>query len=171
MTLLRDFVPVASALWILGASAAVIQERGVQQGWSLQASTCPSGSAHCGTGACCPSSLFCNNPGNFEVAACCATANDCRGSVQGAPTCADSAWSRWQGAYGNSFCCLVDMIGVYDYSKPVAGTCVPPGQAGTATTARLWHWHCNRYFNLDNFDDFNSFDNHYQRDKHELPNY
>ncbi|KAL2845119.1 glycosyl hydrolase family 71-domain-containing protein [Aspergillus pseudodeflectus] len=29
------------------------------------------------------------------------------------------------------------MIGIYDYSRPVAGTCVPPGQAGTATTAQL----------------------------------
>ncbi|KAL4866187.1 glycosyl hydrolase family 71-domain-containing protein [Aspergillus spectabilis] len=29
------------------------------------------------------------------------------------------------------------MVGVYDYSKPVPGTCVPFGEVGTATTARL----------------------------------
>ncbi|KAJ0415233.1 glycosyl hydrolase family 71-domain-containing protein [Aspergillus carlsbadensis] len=137
MWTVKDICVLVGACWTVGASAAVIQERAIQQGWSLQASNCPGGSVRCGTAACCPSGLFCNTAGNFEVAACCATAHDCRGSVQGAPTCADGAWSRWQGAYGNSFCCQTDMIGVYDYSTPVAGTCVAPGQAGTATSARL----------------------------------
>ncbi|KAL3455761.1 glycosyl hydrolase family 71-domain-containing protein [Aspergillus heterothallicus] len=138
MSVIRSAWLLATAAFLLPASGAVIQERSVQQGWSLQASSCPSGAARCaGTSGCCPSSLYCNAQGNFEVAACCSADRDCRGEVQGAPKCADSAWSQWQGAYGNSFCCAVDMVGTYDYSQPVAGSCVPPGQVETATSAVL----------------------------------
>jgi hypothetical protein len=55
------------------AQQASIERRSIQLGWSLQASTCPSGSTSCGGGACCPSSLFCIANANDEVDACCTT--------------------------------------------------------------------------------------------------
>lgn len=61
----------------------------------------------------------------------------CVGAIDGAPKCADSSWSLWQGFQGNGFCCQVGLVGVYQSSGNVAGTCVASGQAGTATTARL----------------------------------
>ena len=67
-----------SALSGLVSGAAIAQpasaeRRSIQLGWSLQASTCPSGSTSCGGGACCPSSLFCIANANDEVDACCTT--------------------------------------------------------------------------------------------------
>ena len=53
------------------AQQASIERRSIQLGWSLQASTCPSGDTSCGNGACCPSSLFCIANANDEVDACC----------------------------------------------------------------------------------------------------
>ncbi|KAJ5137788.1 hypothetical protein N7526_004021 [Penicillium atrosanguineum] len=47
---------------------------------------------------------------------------------------------------GNDFCCQVGLIGVYQSSGKVAGTCVASGQAGTATAARLWHRDYNDYY-------------------------
>jgi hypothetical protein len=55
------------------AQPASIERRSIQLGWSLQSSTCPSGSTSCGGGACCPSSLFCIANANDEVDACCTT--------------------------------------------------------------------------------------------------
>ncbi|KAF3391246.1 Glucan endo-1,3-alpha-glucosidase agn1 [Penicillium rolfsii] len=61
----------------------------------------------------------------------------CVGAIDGAPKCADSSWSLWQGFQGNGFCCPVGLVGIYQSSKNVAGTCVASGQVGTATAARL----------------------------------
>lgn len=58
------------------ASAAVISQRTVVQGWSLQASTCLSGSQSCGAGACCPSSLYCFSAKTAEVASCCTSSKN-----------------------------------------------------------------------------------------------
>ncbi|KAI1325243.1 glycoside hydrolase family 71 protein [Xylariaceae sp. FL0255] len=115
-----------------------VSRRSVQQGWSLQSSSCLSGSSACSSGgACCPSSLFCIAAANDEVAACCTSNSACRGSIEGQPGCADTSWSLWQGFQGNDFCCQVGLVGVYSSSGNVAGTCVASGAAGTATTARL----------------------------------
>jgi hypothetical protein len=57
--------------------------------------------------------------------------------VEGAPKCADSSWSLWQGLKGNNFCCQVGQVGVYQSTGTIAGSCVASGQAGAATTARL----------------------------------
>jgi glucan endo-1,3-alpha-glucosidase len=51
--------------------AAVIHQRSVAQGWSLQSSTCPSGTNSCGAGSCCPSGLYCFAAQADEVASCC----------------------------------------------------------------------------------------------------
>jgi hypothetical protein len=59
------------------AQPASVERRSIQLGWSLQASTCPSGSTSCGSGACCPSSLFCIANANDEVDACCTTSRSC----------------------------------------------------------------------------------------------
>jgi hypothetical protein len=40
------------------------------------------------------------------------------------PVCADTSWSLWKGFQGNGFCCEVGLLGVYDSSGSVAGTCV-----------------------------------------------
>jgi hypothetical protein len=64
-------------------------------------------------------------------------ASDCRGSVESSGRCADSGWSLWQGLNGNDFCCLVGMIGIYDYHNPVAGTCVSSAAAVGATSAAI----------------------------------
>ncbi|KAJ5396402.1 hypothetical protein N7509_004515 [Penicillium cosmopolitanum] len=117
------------------ASAAVISQRSILQGWSLQASTCPSGSQSCNDGGCCPSGLYCFSAKTAEVASCCTSI--CVGAVEGSPKCADSSWSLWQGLQGNDFCCQVGLVGVYQSTGTVAGTCVSSGQAGSATTARL----------------------------------
>lgn len=61
----------------------------------------------------------------------------CVGAIEGGPRCADSSWSLWRGFQGNDFCCQVGLIGIYQSSGKVAGTCVASGQAGTATTAQL----------------------------------
>ena len=55
------------------AQPVPIEKRSIQLGWSLQASTCPSGSTSCGNSACCPSSLFCIANANDESDACCTT--------------------------------------------------------------------------------------------------
>jgi len=55
------------------AQPVSIERRSIQMGWSLQASTCPSGASSCGNGACCPSTLFCIANANDEVDACCTT--------------------------------------------------------------------------------------------------
>jgi hypothetical protein len=78
-TLHRDLFEMHSSyLWLLGlcpifGSAAVISQRSAVQGWSLQSSTCPSGSKSCGGGACCPSSLYCFAAQTDEVASCCSS--------------------------------------------------------------------------------------------------
>jgi hypothetical protein len=77
-----------------------IDKRTINQGWSLQASICPSEDTSCGNGACCPSSLFCIAAANDEVDACCTTNSACRGSIEGYPVCADSSWSLWKGFQG-----------------------------------------------------------------------
>ncbi|KAJ2959214.1 hypothetical protein NQZ79_g5296 [Umbelopsis isabellina] len=119
------------------AAVVRLQKRSVQQGWSLQTSSCPSGTNSCGGGACCPTSLHCYAAQTDEAASCCTTASNCVGAIEGAPKCADSSWSLWQGFQGNDFCCQVGLIGVYDSTKTVAGTCVSSGQVGTLTSARL----------------------------------
>ena len=152
-------------LLLLGAyspllgSAATILQRSVSQGWSLQSTTCPSGTNSCGGGACCPSSMHCFAAQTDEVASCCSTSevfvsgnsigghsadslpsnldSVCVGAIESAPKCADSAWSLWQGLQGNTFCCEVGMIGVYDSSGKVAGTCVSSGAVGTLTSASI----------------------------------
>ncbi|KAI1157890.1 glycoside hydrolase family 71 protein [Nemania serpens] len=135
----RNTLLIAAALGVELASCLVtVSRRSVQQGWSLQSGSCPGGSSACsGGGACCPSSLFCLAAANDEAAACCPSNSACRGAIEGRPVCADNAWSLWQGFQGNGFCCQVGLIGVYDSSKNVAGTCVASGAAGAATSARL----------------------------------
>ena len=57
-------------------------------------------------------------------------ASNCRGSVEGSPSCADPAWSLWKGQYGNGFCCQVGLKGAFRYGDPTAGICgdsVPAG--------------------------------------------
>jgi glucan endo-1,3-alpha-glucosidase len=117
------------------APLGVLEARAVQQGWSLQASSAPAGTTSCGSGSFCPSSLKCNPAATAEVAACC-TSGDCRGSVEGAPTCADDSWSLWKGYNGNGFCCTSDQVGSYDSTKPIAGTCGSSVAAG-ATSAQI----------------------------------
>jgi glucan endo-1,3-alpha-glucosidase len=133
-----------------------IQRRAIRQGWSLQASTCPSGDTSCGNGACCPSSLFCISAASDEVDACCTTNSACRGSIEGNPICADSSWSLWKGFqgserlfpncifdqetnknYSNGFCCQVGLVGVYNSQSSVAGTCVASTATSGYTTAVL----------------------------------
>lgn len=58
---------------LVSASAIRHERRSIQQGWSLQSSSCPSGTNSCGGGACCPSSLYCFAAQNDEVASCCAS--------------------------------------------------------------------------------------------------
>jgi glucan endo-1,3-alpha-glucosidase len=135
------------------AQPASIERRSIQLGWSLQASTCPSGATSCGNGACCPSSLYCIANANDEVDACCTTSKSChsqwcfvihvdpstdsacRGSIEGDPVCADSSWSLWKGFQGNGFCCQVGLNGVYDSANSVAGTCVSGAPPAGYTTA------------------------------------
>ncbi|TGO07069.1 hypothetical protein BTUL_0337g00080 [Botrytis tulipae] len=96
-------------------------------GWSVQASTCPTGSTSCGdtaAGACCPSGMFCATPANSEVAACCPFAGECRSVIEAAPKCADASWNLWDGLDGNAFCCEVGLLGAYDHISHSAGTCV-----------------------------------------------
>ena len=133
-----------------------IEKRTILQGWSLQASTCPSGDTSCGNGACCPSSLFCIAAASDEVDACCTANSACRGSIEGNPVCADSSWSLWKGFQGlehssrnilsliktlkslrNGFCCQVGLVGVYKSQNTVAGTCVASTATSGYTTAVL----------------------------------
>ncbi|TGO33228.1 hypothetical protein BHYA_0259g00100 [Botrytis hyacinthi] len=96
-------------------------------GWSVQASTCPTGSTSCGdtaAGACCPSGMFCATPANSEVAACCPFAGECRSVIEASPKCADASWNLWDGLDGNAFCCEVGLLGAYDHISHRAGTCV-----------------------------------------------
>ena len=65
------------------------------------------------------------------------TASDCRGDVEGSPKCADSSWDLYSGYMGNGFCCEGGMVGAYDTSKSVAGTCVAAGDVGSLQTAVL----------------------------------
>ena len=108
-------------------SALAIQPRSIFQGWSLQSSTCPTGSDSCGatSGACCPSSLHCGAAANDQVAPCC-TANDgnCAGAVENAPICADSSWNLFRGFMGNDFCCQPGQMGVFGSDGAVAGVCI-----------------------------------------------
>lgn len=141
-----------------------VDRRNILQGWSLQAITCPGGSSSCGAGSCCPSALYCASAANDEVAACCTTctsptrlilyiiwhcftASNCRGAVEGFPTCADLSWSLWKGLQGNGFCCQVGYIGSYEYHTPVAGTCVTSLPAG-ATPAVLVHFPIEHRFHF-----------------------
>lgn len=135
------------------AQPVSIERRSIQMGWSLQASTCPSGASSCGNGACCPSTLFCIANANDEVDACSTTSESyffalyflihvypiidsaCRGSVEGNPACADSSWSLWKGFQGNGFCCQVGLNGVYNSGNTVAGTCVSGAPPAGYTTA------------------------------------
>lgn len=55
------------------SAAAVISQRSVAQGWSLQSATCPSGTNSCGEGGCCPSNLHCFAAQTDEVASCCSS--------------------------------------------------------------------------------------------------
>ncbi|KAG9248318.1 hypothetical protein BJ878DRAFT_488660 [Calycina marina] len=110
----------------------------IAQGWSLQSSSTQTSLHSCGNGAYCPISLNCDTEvGNNEVAACCSSTNDCRGDVEGAPVCSDSSWSMYLGYDGNGFCCETGLIGVYDISQSVAGTCVVSDNVGSLTTAEL----------------------------------
>ncbi|KAA8575569.1 hypothetical protein EYC84_004708 [Monilinia fructicola] len=68
--------------------------------------------------------MFCVQPANSEVAACCPTANACRGIIEASPKCADESWSLWAGLDGNDFCCEVGLVGAYDHISHRAGTCV-----------------------------------------------
>ncbi|OKL58258.1 hypothetical protein UA08_06459 [Talaromyces atroroseus] len=122
---------------LASASAIRQQRRSVQQGWSLQSSSCPSGTDSCGGGGCCPSSLYCFAALNDEVASCCASDSVCVGAIEGSVNCADSSWSLWKGFQGNGFCCEVGLVGVYDSSGSVAGTCVASESVGSSTTAVL----------------------------------
>lgn len=135
------------------AQPALIGRHSIQLGWSLQASTCPSGAISCGNGACCPSSLFCIANANDEVDACCTTSKShrfplcfvihvdpsidsaCRGSIEGKPVCADSSWSLWKGFQGNGFCCQVGLNGAYTFGNTIAGTCVSGAPPAGYTTA------------------------------------
>ncbi|PQE28029.1 glucan endo-1,3-alpha-glucosidase agn1 protein [Rutstroemia sp. NJR-2017a WRK4] len=95
-------------------------------GWSVQAATCPANTATCGagSGACCPTGMYCATPANSEVAACCTSPGACRSVIEAAPRCADSSWNLWNGLDGNAFCCEVGMLGAYDHISHRAGTCV-----------------------------------------------
>lgn len=126
---------MASASAIDARHFGVLDVRSVAQGWSLQASTCPSDSTTCSSGGCCPSTLTCNAAASDEVAACCSD-GDCRGSVEGAPTCADSSWSLYKGLNGNGFCCEVGQVGVMDYTSG-SMSCVAKGSVGSSSTAEL----------------------------------
>jgi glucan endo-1,3-alpha-glucosidase len=137
------------------AQPASIERRSIQLGWSLQASTCPSGATSCGSGACCPSSLFCIAHANDEAEACCTSSKShcslwcsilhvdlfidsaCRGSIEGHPVCADSSWSLWRGFQGNGFCCQVGLTGVYNSGSTVAGTCVSGAVPAGYTAASI----------------------------------
>lgn len=139
------------------SSAAVITQRSLAQGWSLQSNTCPSGTTSCQAGACCPSGFYCFAAQTDEAASCCSSSTNfrvgvpvlfcdsnipnidtaCVGAIEGSPKCADSSWSLWQGFQGNDFCCQVGLVGVYQSTGNVAGSCVASSQVGTATTARL----------------------------------
>lgn len=136
------FLGILSTIASSGSAAALDGRAIANQGWSLQAPTCPSATKSCGGTFCCPSASFCQNTGNGEVMACCpsgmygrfhqtkcfinmvAIASNCRGSVEGSPSCADPAWSLWKGTYGNSFCCEVDLIGAFRNGDTTAGICV-----------------------------------------------
>jgi glucan endo-1,3-alpha-glucosidase len=130
--------------------------RSVQQGWSLYASSAPSGAVDCGNNMYCPSGTSCNAAATNEVAACCTCtltpcplisilegttadkpnpAGDCRGAVEGAPSCADSTWNLWKGLDGNGFCCETGKVGVFDYKTRIAGTCIDSGAAAPAGAA------------------------------------
>ncbi|KAL7821817.1 glycoside hydrolase family 71 protein [Trichoderma gracile] len=120
----------------LSAVLSPLQLRAVAgQGWSLQSSTCPSGTKSCGNGSCCPSTSYCQATGNGEVTACCPTTSNCRGSVEGAPTCASPAWSLWRGSYGNGFCCEVGLTGAFVNGGSVAGICVSSVPSGYSTAS------------------------------------
>ncbi|KAL6876971.1 glycoside hydrolase family 71 protein [Trichoderma novae-zelandiae] len=120
----------------LSAVLSPLQLRAVAgQGWSLQSSTCPSGTQSCGNGSCCPSTSYCQATGNGEVTACCPTTSNCRGSVEGAPSCASPAWSLWTGSFGNGFCCEVGLTGAFVNGGSVAGICVPSVPSGYSTAS------------------------------------
>ncbi|KAJ9150800.1 Glycoside hydrolase family 71 protein [Pleurostoma richardsiae] len=80
--------------------------------------------------------MYCQATGNGEVYACCPSTSNCRGSVEGNPVCADSAWSLWKGSYGNGFCCEIGLLGAFVNGGSVAGTCVTSVPA-TMSTAVL----------------------------------
>ncbi|PMD60111.1 uncharacterized protein K444DRAFT_721968 [Hyaloscypha bicolor E] len=108
-------------------------------GWSLQANTCPTGTAQCGAAWCCPNSLTCVRSGLSDNAeACCPTADTCQPSLQAAPVCADSSWNLWNttnvdGAasdgYTGYLCCLAGQIGIQGNVETVgmSAICVDPG--------------------------------------------
>jgi hypothetical protein len=58
------------------------------------------------------------------------SASNCRGSVEGAPSCADASWSLWTGSFGNGFCCQVGLTGAFINGGSVAGICVTSVPSG-----------------------------------------
>lgn len=76
IVLLKTLLLGLYAPLVTSASAIRHERRSVQQGWSLQSSSCPSGTNSCGGGACCPSSLYCFAAQNDEVASCCASSKN-----------------------------------------------------------------------------------------------
>ena len=52
------------------------RKRGIERGWALAQSSCPTDTKSCGDGSCCPSNLFCFEHANMEVAACCPTSEE-----------------------------------------------------------------------------------------------
>jgi hypothetical protein len=159
------YIPTAFVLLVASAARATsilakrapsseLVGRDVTQGWSLQSGSAPTDAHSCGNGAYCPISLHCNAlVNNHQVAACCSSckcyssrsssmhshiiASDCRGDVENAPICADSSWNLWVGYDGNGFCCEAGLVGVYDITKSVAGTCVSSNNSGSLRTAVL----------------------------------
>ncbi|KAE9377345.1 hypothetical protein N431DRAFT_453697 [Stipitochalara longipes BDJ] len=108
-------------------------------GWSLQADTCPIGTAQCGAAWCCPNSLTCVRSGDSDNAeACCPTSDACQTSLQAAPVCADSSWNLWNTTNVDGtvaerdtgyLCCLAGQIGVQGNVDTVgmSAICVEPG--------------------------------------------
>lgn len=62
-------------------------------------------------------------------------ASNCRGSVEGAPSCANAAWSLWTGSFGNGFCCEVGLTGAFVNGGSVAGICVTSVPSGYSTAS------------------------------------
>lgn len=153
MGALRSFVILGTLVSpALSTAVPLTRPRAVAgQGWSLQSGTCPADTKSCGNESCCPSTSNCQATGNGEVEACCPTskrvfwvaststhtdhalqhlASNCRGSVEGAPSCASAAWSLWTGSFGNGFCCEVGLTGAFVNGGSVAGICVTSVPSG-----------------------------------------